>query len=44
MITAEMKNMILREQAAKDVAIIKKELEALKLELAQIKEILRGQP
>ncbi len=41
MITAEMRNMMLRDQVTNDVADIKKELEALKVELAQIKEVLR---
>lgn len=41
MITAEMRNMMLRDQVFNDVADLKKELEALKLELNQLKEVLR---
>ena len=41
MISSEMKNMMLRDQILNDMVDMKKELEALRLELNQLKEVLR---
>lgn len=41
MITSEMRNMMVRDQLLSDITKIKEELESLKMELAQVKEVLR---